>query len=226
MSENQLAQIITNTAAMAATGASAAQVQGTAADGAAAVGKPVQVGGVDGSANVQAFLTDTSGRLIPGASENHLGEVGGNGSIVDLTFSLDTSGAYSAGDVLADTQELASAVRVNAGTALLQSVVLFDEDDQGQALDLVFFDANVSLGTENGAVSITDANARNILGIVSIASGDWKDLGGVRVATKSAVGLLVKGATGSTSIYVGAVSQGTGTYTASGIRARFALNRN
>lgn len=43
------------------TGTSASQAQGTAADGAAAVGNPVQTGGVDGSGNVQAFATDTSG---------------------------------------------------------------------------------------------------------------------------------------------------------------------
>lgn len=46
------------------TGASATQVQGNVADGAAAVGGPVQVGGVDGSGNVQALLVDTTGRLI------------------------------------------------------------------------------------------------------------------------------------------------------------------
>lgn len=43
-------------------GAAATQVEGTAADGAAATGNPVQIGGVDGSGNAQAVLTDTSGR--------------------------------------------------------------------------------------------------------------------------------------------------------------------
>lgn len=45
------------------TGASALEVQGTAADGAAAAGDPVQVGGVDGSANAQSLKTDTDGHL-------------------------------------------------------------------------------------------------------------------------------------------------------------------
>jgi hypothetical protein len=43
-------------------GASATQVQGTAADGAAASGNPVQIGGKDGSNNIQSILVDTSGR--------------------------------------------------------------------------------------------------------------------------------------------------------------------
>jgi hypothetical protein len=38
------------------------QVQGAAADGATAVGNPVQTGGVDGSGNAQAWLSDVNGR--------------------------------------------------------------------------------------------------------------------------------------------------------------------
>jgi hypothetical protein len=39
-------------------------VAGTAADGATAVGHPVQVGGKDGSGNIQTVLTDASGNVI------------------------------------------------------------------------------------------------------------------------------------------------------------------
>ncbi len=45
------------------TGTSALEMQGTAADGAAAVGDPIQAGGVDGSGNIQRLLTDTDGHL-------------------------------------------------------------------------------------------------------------------------------------------------------------------
>lgn len=159
------------------------------------------------------------------AGETHIGEVGGSSSVVSLTFSLDTS-AYASGDVLAETQELASAVRVNAGTGILYSIILNDKDDQGAALDLVFLSANTSLGTENSAVSISDSGADDILGIVSIAATDWIDLGGTRVATKNNVGLTVKGVTGSTSIYVGAITRGTPTHTGSGITARFGILRD
>lgn len=46
------------------TGASAQELQGTAADDAAAVGNPVQVGGVDGSGNIQPLLVDTTGQTL------------------------------------------------------------------------------------------------------------------------------------------------------------------
>lgn len=133
-----------------------------------------------------------------------------------ITLSLDTS-IYASGDVLADTQEIASCVPTVGGRAVVQSVVLNDKDDQGQALDLVFLKTNVSIGTENAAVSISDTNADQILGIVSVASGDWVDLGGCRVATKANIGLVAEAGPGSTSVFIAAISRGTGTYTASGI---------
>lgn len=45
------------------TGTGSQQVQGTAADGAPAVGNPVQIAGVDGSGNTQALRLDVQGRL-------------------------------------------------------------------------------------------------------------------------------------------------------------------
>lgn len=140
---------------------------------------------------------------------------------VDVTFSLDTS-AYASGDLIADTQEIAGACQFNDIPGVLQSVHLIDEDDQKVAVDLVFFDANVSMGTENNAPSITDANGRNCLGVVSIAAADYKDFGGVSVATKDSIGKVVKPAAGTRSIYVAIVSNAsTPTYTASGLRGRF-----
>lgn len=45
------------------TGTNATRVQGTSADGAAAVGNPVQIGGKDGSGNNQTILTGTDGSV-------------------------------------------------------------------------------------------------------------------------------------------------------------------
>lgn len=143
--------------------------------------------------------------------------------LVDVTLSLDTS-AYTAGDLIADTQEVASAVRAADAKGVLQSVVVIDEDDQGAAIDLYFFSANVTMGTENSAPSISDANIRNLLGIVSVASGDYKDVGGAKVAVKSGIGMIVQPASGTDDIYVAVVSNGsTPTYTASGVRLRIGV---
>jgi hypothetical protein len=156
------------------------------------------------------------------ASETVIGAVAGNADLFDVTLSLDTV-AYADGDVLAATQTLTNAVRVNGGRAVLQSIMVIDEDDQGQAFDIVFFSATQSLGTENAAVSITDAGARDILGLVPVASADFKDLGGVKIATLPNVGLFLEAASGSRDLFIGAISRGTGTYTASGLRLRLGM---
>lgn len=161
------------------------------------------------------------------ASDNTVGAFAGNSALIFKTFILDTA-IYASGDVLSDS----STIRDSANTppmrevnrsGVLQSFMLIDEDDQGMALDVIFFDSNVSLGANNAVVSITDANARHILGIVSVASGDWNDLGGCRIVTKTNLGMLVKPALGTQDVYVALVSKGTGTYTINGIKGRFAF---
>lgn len=145
--------------------------------------------------------------------------------IVDVTLSLDTS-AYTAGDVLADTQIVTGALRLLDGYGMLQSVVLIDEDDQGAALDLYFFSANRSLGAENGAPDISDANARDCLGCVAVGTADYKDLGGVKIATLKDINLPVKAVSASKNIYVGAVNgAGTPTYSASGLKLRLGFTQ-
>lgn len=156
------------------------------------------------------------------ATENVIGQVGAPGDLIDVTLTLDTL-AYADGDVMADTQTITNAVRVNGGRAVLQSVNVIDEDDVGQTFDIVFLDTNNSLGTENAAPSISDANARTILGRVRIDTGDYIDLGGVRIATKTGIGLVLE-ATGATrDLYVGTIIRGAGTYSASGVRLRLGL---
>ena len=147
-----------------------------------------------------------------------------NTEIVDVTLSLDISSAYTSGDVLADTQEVTNALRANVGRGLLQSLVVNDKDDQGVAFDLVLLKSNVALGTENSPPSITDANADNILGVVSVAAGDYIDLGGCRVATVRNIGLALEVST--TSLYIAAITRGTPTHTASGLALKLGIVRD
>lgn len=163
--------------------------------------------------------------LTIAAGETHIGQVAGHLAILEVTLSLNAAVAYADGDVLADSQEIASAVRTAAGAGLIKSIEVLDEDDQGIAFDVIFLDADVSLGTENVAVAVTDANARNILGRVEIAAGDFYDMGGCQIATKEGLDLAVKGVAASTSLYIAAVSRGAGTYTANGIRLRIGIEQ-
>lgn len=153
------------------------------------------------------------------AGENHVGEVGTGGIVVDVTPVCDTL-AYGAGDVLFPTTAVANAVRTSGGRALLTSVTLLDEDDQTAAvIDLYFLRSNAPLGAANGAPDISDTNAREIQGWVSLLAADFKDVTGAKVACVKNINLVVQPTTGTT-MYVAGVCAGTPTQTASGIKLR------
>lgn len=138
-----------------------------------------------------------------------------NEDVFEVTLSVDTS-AYADGDTFADTQ-LVSATFFEASGAdrTLLNVVVLDKADQGFGIDLFFLDTNVSLGTENAAPSITDANAAQIVGLVRISSGDWIDVGGARVAVINNISQVLRSTT--QNLYIAAVVRGAGTYGASDV---------
>ena len=156
----------------------------------------------------------------------HVGYIGRDVELVSVTLSLDTS-QYGNGEVLADTQAISGAVRVPGGTAILQSLTVVDQDDQGQAFDVYVLGADVTMGTENGNPAISDANALNIQAMVPIAAADYRDLGGAKVAQINNIGGVVRAAAGVTTLYVAVVNgTGTPTYTASGVKLIFGFLRD
>lgn len=141
-----------------------------------------------------------------------------------LALSLDTN-AYAQDDVLADRQELADVVGIEAGCGIIQSVVLIDFDDNARAITLIFLDADVTIGTENSAVSISDANAASILGKVELAAADYEDMVNSQFAQDMNVGMTFRCAAATKSIWVAAIYRdATGdTYTASGITIKVGI---
>jgi hypothetical protein len=145
-------------------------------------------------------------------------------TLIEFTPTLDTS-AYTSGDVLFDTTATTLVFQANKLTGRLYSIVINDKDDQGAALDVVLLRSNVSLGTVNATPSISDANATEVLGIVSVATGDYIDLGGCRVATKLlSLPLPLKSTT--TGLWVAAITRGTPTHTASGLVFKLGVERD
>lgn len=152
----------------------------------------------------------------------HIGAVTGLSNLVKVNLSLSES-AYADGDLLADAQEIADVFTAHNQTAILHSIVLLDKDDQGEALDLYFTNSATSWGTENAAGAPSDAVADDIQGHVSIAGGDYNDLTNSQIVTKSNLGIVLKANSSGTSLYVAAISRGTGTYSASGIQLTLGL---
>lgn len=132
-------------------------------------------------------------------------EIGPLSRVFDLTLSVDTA-AYSSGDVIADSQQCDAFFRKSDGTGVIQSLTVCCEADQKAAIDIYFLNANSAMGTENAAPSISDANSNNVLGWVSVAAADYKDLGGTSVACIRNIGLVVKATSGTDDLYVAVVS--------------------
>lgn len=140
------------------------------------------------------------------------------GEVFDVTLALDTS-PYADGRVLFIGQEITSFFPAAGGKRLVQNLTVIDEDDQGVGFDLLLFNADPTIGTINGAPSISDTNVRKFLGKISVTAADYIDLGGCRVADITPIGKEIKGAT--TSLWIAGITRsGTPTYTASGIKLK------
>jgi len=140
---------------------------------------------------------------------------------VEQNLVLDTL-IYATGDVLAAT------AAINLGThlptvprrGLIEGVTVLDKDDTGAAFDLVFFDANVALGTVNNPPTITDVAAENILAVIPVST--FVDLGGAQHA-RPIFDPIPFALHAGTSLAIAAISRGTGTYTAAGIRLKMLI---
>lgn len=144
----------------------------------------------------------------------------GDADVVDVTLVADTS-VYADNDVLAIPLKVAGVFRSVGDVRRLVSVVLLDEADQAQDIDLLFLNADATLGTINGAVNISDADARKVIGAVSILIADYVDLINSQVAIKRGLDLVLKPAADSTDLWIAAVVRsGTPTYTASGLKLK------
>ena len=102
----------------------------------------------------------------------------------------------------------------------LTSIVVLDGDDQNVAFDLVFSSAAITLGTANDVVSISDANAANVLGVVKfVVATHAQDFINSIVFVMANIGLIMQGT--SSSLFVSAiVRSGTPTFTAAGMKIK------
>ncbi|WP_298161153.1 hypothetical protein [Brevundimonas sp.] len=150
--------------------------------------------------------------------------IGGGGStpgdVIAIQPVLDTVG-YTSGDVLFNPATIANAVPAVGGRAILQSLTLYDGDDQGLAMDIFLCSGNVAFGTINTAPNISDANliANQAQLVCSVVAGDWIDLGGIRVATPTIKPVLAEAGAATRDLYLAAITRGAPTHTAAGITA-------
>ncbi len=152
---------------------------------------------------------------------------GADSRVYGVTLTLDTS-AYASADLVADTQAISTTLFDQiGGCVILDSIVVIDEDDQGVGLNFVFTTASTTFGTENSAPNIADADARNIVGHVAIAAGDYLDIGTSKIGTLRNLGLPMKSDGVTRALYVAVVNAaGTPTFTATGVRLKLGFRQS
>lgn len=144
--------------------------------------------------------------------------------VITIDATVDTS-ALAEGDVAFATQEVAGFSTAADITSILQSVTVQDPDDQGIGIDLIFFNANTSLGTENSAPDIDDTELLTVIGRVQVGAGSFYDLGANRVACVYGIGLPMKAGTGG-SIWMAGIARGAPTYAGGHIYIKLGVLRN
>jgi hypothetical protein len=121
---------------------------------------------------------------------------------------------YAANETLFQPVELPAITNEN-GCVVVTSVVMHDYDDQGVALNLVFLRQVITVGPNQAAMTIPDAQLHHVLGHINIAAGNYLNLATNQVATATNCGLVMRPAgtaNHQTSIWMTANTLGTPTY--------------
>lgn len=142
--------------------------------------------------------------------------------VIEADLTVDTA-QYADNDLMANPVELPNAI-YNNEACLVRSVEVIDYDDQGATFSLLFFGENPgNLGTLNAAMAITDAQADQCLGFVTVDS--YEDVGAQQIGTEANVELILRPIDGNTSLWLAAISGGTPTYASGKMKVRVGLER-
>lgn len=154
------------------------------------------IASVDGQAAMAASLP------VVIASDQSSVPVNSNSLSVTATLTV-TNGLYTAQDVVGGLITLASAVRANGKSSILNSLVL---TGMTSAISFELWLLNADLVTpiaDNGAFAIVAADQPKVLGVIPIGSADQYQAGasGVYAASIGALGKQVKAGAATTSIF-------------------------
>lgn len=116
------------------------------------------------------------------------------------------STSYSVGDQAGTMLSFTGAATATGGTGTIMSAVLLDKADVGTDYRLHFFRSNVTLASDNAAFAISDTDAQDHCGIVTMPS--MLDIGNNRVSTLGNIGLAYDTGAGTT-LYVAIETRST-----------------
>lgn len=162
---------------------------------------------------IKAGIPITPGALV--TSEAHIGETGGWSDLIKVTPTI-TVGAYSAQDMVGGKLTLSNAMRIVGGKGYLYSLEVIDTDKIAAALDIHLFSAMAGAYADNGAESISAADALNHLGLIRILAADYLTKANFSVAQPDPTTfkpIVLKSGAASRDLFAIVVCTGTPTYT-------------
>ena len=125
-----------------------------------------------------------------------------------LTFTANTD-AHGTGDVVAAPQELTNfSLRPGRGAKIVSFQLLDKGDLTAVATELVFLNADGSIGAESAAYGPADAVAATVVGSLAVPSANAFDLANSKLYIVKDVQLAMCTAPTTTSLWVGLVARG------------------
>ncbi len=133
--------------------------------------------------------------------------------IVAITPDTDI---YASGDLIGEKLTISNPLGGSGGKGRLLSIVLADRAKNSAAIDLILFDANPSATTftDNGPLTIVDADLSRICGVIPIVANDYAEFvdNTVFCLYNINLGIALRGST--KDLYACLVSRGTPTFAA------------
>lgn len=135
---------------------------------------------------------------------------------------------YASGDSMWTTiAQFAGAAPAVGGSGVIDKLIVVDDDAQGIDFEIWLFHTTVTIAAANAAVTITDAHAQNLVGVIRTATdGVWYADAANKVCQVKDIKLPYKCAAADTVLYAMGVTRGTPTYTAAGLHLFLTVNQD
>jgi hypothetical protein len=181
----------------------------------------------DATGSIHQYLRGLVKLWIAGlaAGEAHIGAVGGNTTIINVTPTLTVHANYVSGDYVGTSSTagvISNAARVSGGTGVILGATLIDYALQSIAGELYIFDTAVTPPADSAAWSISDADMATCLGVIPFGAYYASALNSVSPAMNQ--NIPFKCAT--TSLYFCFVTRGAPAYASGDLTFRFMISQD
>ena len=135
--------------------------------------------------------------------------------LINVTLTT-IAAAIADNEVVSQSIEIPNAVSVKGGSAIIQSAILLDEDNEGRTIELLFSKASTAIADAlsepiGNGVGDLDSTFRSMVGSTTVSN--YTDLIDAKMGVKNNIGLVVQAQNNTTSLYVHAINRSGSTYT-------------